>query len=122
LLTLSSLCHVALLECFQPFPHTSFEHEAFFLRQHFGHLGNGGSAYVLGDMFNGLQWHVYVADANGAVYADELHPLAKPTHKLEVCMTDLGKQAARAFFRDPAKSASQVSITSLRVALQNAGG
>jgi hypothetical protein len=92
----------------QPFPHTSFEHEAFFLRQHFGHLGNGGSAYVLGDMFNGLQWHVYVADANGAVYADELHPLAKPTHKLEVCMTDLGKQAARAFFRDPAKSASQV--------------
>jgi hypothetical protein len=59
-------------------------------------------------MFNGLQWHVYVADANGAVYADELHPLAKPTHKLEVCMTDLGKQAARAFFRDPAKSASQV--------------
>lgn len=93
----------------QPFPHTSFEHEAFFLRQHFGHLGNGGSAYVLGDMFNGLQWHVYVADANGAVYADELHPLAKPTHKLEVCMTDLGKQAARAFFRDPAKSASQVT-------------
>ncbi|KAF6254298.1 S-adenosylmethionine decarboxylase [Scenedesmus sp. NREL 46B-D3] len=84
----------------QPFPHTSFEHEAFFLRQQFGHLGNGGSAYVLGDMFNGLQWHVYVADANGAVYADELHPLAKPTHKLE---------AARQFFRDPAKSAPQVT-------------
>lgn len=92
----------------QPFPHTSFEHEAFFLRKHFGHLGNGGSAYVLGDMFNGLQWHVYVADANGALYEDALHPLAKPTHKLEVCMTDLGKQEARAFFRDPAKSAAQV--------------
>jgi hypothetical protein len=49
----------------QPFPHTSFEHEASFLRSHFGHLGNGGSAYVLGDMFNGLQWHVYVVDAAG---------------------------------------------------------
>lgn len=93
----------------QPFPHTSFEHEAFFLRQHFGHLGNGGSAYVLGDMFNGLQWHVYVADANGVIYADALHPLAKPTHKLEVCMTDLGKEQARAFFRDPTKTAAQVT-------------
>eukprot|EP00878_Enallax_costatus_P003200 GHUV01003401.1.p1 GENE.GHUV01003401.1~~GHUV01003401.1.p1 ORF type:complete len:351 (+),score=113.88 GHUV01003401.1:1075-2127(+) len=93
----------------QPFPHTSFEHEAFFLRQHFGHLGNGGSAYVLGDMFNGLQWHVYVADANGVIYADALHPLARPTHKLEVCMTDLGKEQARAFFRDPTKTAAQVT-------------
>eukprot|EP00775_Hariotina_reticulata_P009401 gene9401-9565_t len=93
----------------QPFPHTSFEHEAYFLRQHFGHMGNGGSAYVLGDMFNGLQWHVYVADAAGAVYVDQLHPVAKPTHKLEVCMTDLGKQQARAFFRDPAKTAAQVT-------------
>lgn len=35
-----------------------FDYEARFLRTHFGHLGNGGSAYVLGDMFNGLQVRV----------------------------------------------------------------
>jgi hypothetical protein len=35
------------------------------MRKHFAGLGNGGSAYVLGDMFNGLQWHVYVVDAEG---------------------------------------------------------
>jgi S-adenosylmethionine decarboxylase proenzyme len=49
----------------QPFPYTSFDQEAMYLRKHFGHLGGGGSAYVLGDMFNGLQWHIYVADAAG---------------------------------------------------------
>lgn len=48
-----------------------------------GHLGNGGSAYVLGDMFNGLQWHVYVADAHGADAAYE-PPSGRPFHKFEV--------------------------------------
>jgi len=79
-------------------------------------MGNGGSAYVLGDMFNGLQWHVYVADAAGAVYVDQLHPVAKPTHKLEVCMTDLGKQQAQAFFRNPAQTAAQVICNQYSVA------
>lgn len=48
-----------------------------------GHLGKGGSAYVLGDMFHGLQWHVYVADAHGAGAAYE-PPSGKPFHKFEV--------------------------------------
>jgi hypothetical protein len=46
----------------------------------------------------------------GARYSDELHPLAKPTHKLEVCMTGLAVEAAAPFFRDPAKSAAQVCV------------
>jgi S-adenosylmethionine decarboxylase proenzyme len=104
---LSRLCHASFTT--QPFPHTSFEHEALFLRQHFGHLGHGGSAYVLGDMFNGLQWHVYVADAHGPRYADALHPAARPTYKLEVCMTQLSPAAAAPFFRDPTKPAPTVS-------------
>ena len=56
-------------------------------------------------MFNGLQWHVFVVDALGAVYDDHLSHYphlcpVKPTHKLEVCMTDLGKEAAHQFFRN----------------------
>ena len=83
----------------QPAPYREgFDYEARFLKTHFGHLGNGGSAYVLGDMFNGLQWHVFVADAHGADAA--YRPAAgRPFHKLEVCMTDLCRDAARAFFR-----------------------
>jgi ornithine decarboxylase len=69
----------------QPTPYREgFDQEARFLRTHFGHLGNGGSAYVLGDMFNGLQWHVYVADAHGADAA-YCPPSGRPFHKFEVC-------------------------------------
>jgi hypothetical protein len=53
----------------QPAPHTSFESEARFLRGCVApELGVPGAAYVLGDMLSGLQWHVYVADADGAAY------------------------------------------------------
>lgn len=84
----------------QPAPYKEgFDYEARFLRTHFGHLGNGGSAYVLGDMFNGLQWHVYVADAHGAAAA-YTPPSGRPFHKFEVCMTDLCRDAALAFYRD----------------------
>lgn len=43
-----------------------FDFEARFLRSHFGHLGNGGSAYVLGDMFNGLQVSIHVCNCTVA--------------------------------------------------------
>jgi len=48
----------------QPEVYHSFASEQAYLEQHFGHLGSGGHAYVLGDPDHGLQWHVYVADAN----------------------------------------------------------
>lgn len=51
----------------------------------------------------------------GACYSDALHLLAKPTHKLEVCMTDLAPEAAAPFFRDPAKKAAQVWVGGWRV-------
>jgi hypothetical protein len=60
----------------QPAPHTSFESEARFLRSCVApELGVPGAAYVLGDMLSGLQWHVYVADADGAAYT-AAHPVA----------------------------------------------
>lgn len=78
----------------QPAPHTSFDDETIFLRKYFGDLGNGGSAYVLGDKFQGLQWHIYVADADGIVYDGRC-----PTYTMEVCMTQLDKDSASSFFR-----------------------
>eukprot|EP00877_Chromochloris_zofingiensis_P004332 jgi/Chrzof1/138/Cz01g04210.t1 len=64
-------------------------------------------------MFNGLQWHVYVADANGTAY-DPLN--GRPTHKLEVCMTGLCKQAAQQFFRTDkfVSAAHTTDITGIR--------
>ncbi|PNH10116.1 S-adenosylmethionine decarboxylase proenzyme [Tetrabaena socialis] len=79
----------------QPFPYTAFEHEVGFLDGHFGPMcANGGTAFVLGEPYQGLQWHVYLAD--------DMQPLAagfKPTYNLEFCMTDLGADAAAQFFR-----------------------
>ncbi len=87
----------ALDRAAQHFPHTSFDDETEFLRQYFGQLGNGGSAYTLGDRFHGLQWHVYVADADGTSYVE---PGRRATNNLEVAMTELDVEQARQFFRD----------------------
>lgn len=45
----------------QPAEYQSFPDEIAALRKHVGHLGNGGSAYQMGDSLHGLQWHVFVA-------------------------------------------------------------
>ncbi|KAG2483528.1 hypothetical protein HYH03_017635 [Edaphochlamys debaryana] len=80
----------------QPFPYTAFEHEVGFLDQHFGAMcANGGTAFVLGEPYQGLQWHVYLAD--------DMAPLEKsfkPTYNFEICMTELGNEAALQFFRE----------------------
>ncbi|KAG2436929.1 hypothetical protein HXX76_006448 [Chlamydomonas incerta] len=80
----------------QPFPYTAFEHEVGFLDEHFGAMcANGGTAFMLGEPYQGLQWHVYLAD--------DMLPLGdefKPTYNFEVTMTDLGAEAAAQFFRD----------------------
>ncbi|GFR40826.1 hypothetical protein Agub_g1301 [Astrephomene gubernaculifera] len=81
----------------QPFPYTAFEHEVGFLDEHFGPMSaNGSTAFVLGEPYQGLQWHVYLAD--------DMQPLDpssfKPTYNLEVCMTELGNEAAQQFFRN----------------------
>lgn len=77
----------------QPSPHTNFDEETEFLRATFGSLGNE-CGYVLGCKFQPMQWHVYVADADGIIYSGR-----KPTHSMEVCMTDLCEKAAKQFFR-----------------------
>lgn len=76
----------------QPAPYCDgFEEEVAFLNQHFGHLqAEGGQAYVLGEPFHGLQWHVYVAGHTTS-------PVA--TYNLEMCMTELDEEKCKAFFR-----------------------
>lgn len=67
----------------QPAPYHSFEAEVAYLDSHVGHLGGGGSAYVLGDALRGLQWHIYTAA--------QAMPRGRcqGEHSIEVCMTDL---------------------------------
>lgn len=76
----------------QPAPYSGgFEEEVAFLNQHFGHLHpEGGQAYVLGESFQGLQWHVYVTGRS-------VNPVA--TYNVELCMTELDEEACQAFFR-----------------------
>lgn len=78
----------------QPFPHSGFEDEVRFLDAHLSQrplINALGQACILGDAAEGLQWHKYVCGS-------------KPsgTYNLEICMTDLGEEAARQFFRTEA--------------------
>lgn len=79
----------------QPFPHQSFEQEIQYLDEHFSTvLGSKGSAHVLGNSQDGLQWHVYVADAekNGSTRASN----ARKT--VEICMTGLSMDSVAPFW------------------------
>lgn len=108
-----------MLLCTQPEVYQNFDHEVDFLRQHFGNLGDGGNSHVLGDPSCGLQWHVYVADAEPTVHK----PTAAPAvYSLEVCMTELCQEKAVQFFRgDHFISAQHTSTSSgIQALLPNA--
>lgn len=93
----------------QPEVYQCFDQEVAYLKQHFGNLGHGGDAYVLGDASNGLQWHVYVADAD---HRAPHQPQAGPaTYSLEVCMTELCPQKALQFFRNSSFVSAQHTST-----------
>lgn len=100
----------------QPAPHSSFHEETFILRKLFSPSLGPGSAHVLGDKLNGLEWHVFVAGStatpttgtNAAAginsLASSLSPLASliqlsPRHTVEVCMTGLAPSKAASFYR-----------------------
>jgi S-adenosylmethionine decarboxylase len=78
----------------QPEPHACFDKESALLRSLFGSMGGGCSAYVLGDAYNGLQWHVFVAD-DQRIVPDH----GSATYSLEVCMTQLMPAKAAQFVR-----------------------
>lgn len=85
----------------QPAPHHDFAAEAAELDQSFGHLGQGGRAYVMGDALSGSRWHVYSASSlPPRVTAPQGQKGRDPVLTLEVCMTGLDPTAARIFFAD----------------------
>ncbi|KAK9821936.1 hypothetical protein WJX81_005453 [Elliptochloris bilobata] len=82
----------------QPMPHGDFSAEVQQLRASLGgNLGALGSAYVLGDALNGLQWHVFVADVGPRAGL----PALAPVYTLEICMTHLCPTKAANFVRGP---------------------
>ena len=78
----------------QPAPHSSFDAEVSFLDHHLAPYLDvpHRDARVLGSPFEGLQWHVYVASSPHDAPA-------RPTFNVEVCMTELGADAAQQFYR-----------------------
>ena len=93
----------------QPEVHQCFHQEVAYLKHHFCNLGHGGDAYVLGDASNGLQWHVYVADADHTAPRPQSAPA---TYSLEVCMTELCPEKALQFFRSDSFISAQHTSTS----------
>lgn len=96
----------------QPFPHTGFDDEVEFLDQAVSDTLGAGHSCVLGEQFDGLQWHVYVAGTHPEPQAQQQQqPQQKATFNFEVCMTELGLAAAKQFFRcDKFVSTRQTTI------------
>ncbi|XP_076959866.1 S-adenosylmethionine decarboxylase proenzyme-like [Bidens hawaiensis] len=86
----------------QVFPHRSFTEEVMVLDSHFGKLGMGSNAYVMGGADKDQKWHVYSASAESA---DRVTDTAS-VYTLEMCMTGLGKRSASVFFESESSSAA----------------
>nr|PNR29696.1 hypothetical protein PHYPA_028390 [Physcomitrium patens] len=80
-----------LFPAVQPYPHGSFTEEVRFLEEYFGNLGDGGKAFVMGGKGKSSNWHIYTAADHGAD--------VEPVYSLEMCMTQLDRQAARNFVK-----------------------
>ncbi|KAK3264187.1 Mitochondrial 2-oxoadipate and 2-oxoglutarate transporter [Cymbomonas tetramitiformis] len=77
----------------QPAPHQSFEQEVDTIEKSIGDHVPPGCSYTLGDGRQGLQWFVYVTDA------DRINPyMDRSRVTVEVCMTELKEEKAEAFY------------------------
>lgn len=83
----------------QVYPHRSFTEEVMVLDSHFGKLGMGSEAHVMGGIDKNQKWHVYSASAEAA-------SPAAPVYTLEMCMTGLNKKRASVFFKPESSSAA----------------
>lgn len=86
----------------QPFPHRNFSEEVAVLDSHFGRLGFGSKAYVLGGDDKPQKWHVYAASAESTNDLD-------PIYTLEMCMTSLDKEKASVFYKTDGSSAASMT-------------
>lgn len=90
----------------QPFPHRSFSEEVAVLDSHFGKLGPGSKAYLMGNPEKSQLWHVYSASA------DLKGEPETTTYTLEMCMTGLDKKNASVFFKTNTSSAASMTENS----------
>ncbi|KAK1410214.1 hypothetical protein QVD17_36749 [Tagetes erecta] len=86
----------------QVFPHRSFTEEVMVLDSHFGKLGLGSNAYVMGGADKDQKWHVYSAATKPT---DSVKQTAS-VYTLEMCMTGLSKRNASVFFKSESSSAA----------------
>ncbi|KAE8667681.1 S-adenosylmethionine decarboxylase proenzyme [Hibiscus syriacus] len=88
----------------QSYPHRSFSEEVAILDEHFGKLGGGSKAVVMG-VLDEQKWHVYSATAESVFIND-------PVYTLEMCMTGLDSERASVFYRDITSSAAMMTVDS----------
>jgi len=94
---------------YQKAPHRDFVEETNFLNIHFGGLGEGGRAEVIGDAGRAnLRWHVYTAEAKTATPTFE----GKGTFSFELCMTGLDRSSAEHFFKKDGVTSQMVTEAS----------
>ncbi|XP_054825264.1 S-adenosylmethionine decarboxylase proenzyme [Prosopis cineraria] len=89
----------------QSFPHRHFSEEVTVLDSHFGKLGLGSVAYIMGGVDSPQKWHVYSASANSVSACDSVYTL-------EMCMTGLDRDKASVFYKDQADSAAHMTLKS----------
>eukprot|EP00250_Pteridium_aquilinum_P020074 c24690_g1_i1 orf=582-1715(+) len=90
----------------QPYPHGSFSEEVEYLDGFFGKLGAGSKAYVLGDSYNGQNWHIYTASAldGGDAWGSSV-----PIYTLEICMSKLDRRKASNFYKASCSNAAEMT-------------
>lgn len=80
----------------QPFPHTSFRDEVIYLEENLPAHVCYRKATVMPSKSSSHSWHVFSASD------DEIHmPNDDVLYTVEVCMTELGRNNAKKFFRKP---------------------
>ncbi|OWM84690.1 hypothetical protein CDL15_Pgr027477 [Punica granatum] len=90
----------------QSFPHRSFSEEVALLDKHFGNLGFGSKAYLMGSPDETQKWHVYSATAEKEASCNN------PVYTLEMCMTGLDNKKAAVFFKENSCSAKVMTEAS----------
>lgn len=89
----------------QSFPHRNFSEEVVELDGHFGKLGAGSKAYMMGSHDKPQKWHVYTAAAEFTGRLD-------PVYTLEMCMTGLDRKKASVFYKTDTSSAAVMTENS----------
>lgn len=85
----------------QPFPHTSFKEEVFYLEENLPINLCYRKASVMPSKLASHSWHVFTASDAQTTTCQLVSGDVNATFTLEICMTELDRVIARKFFRRP---------------------